>query len=542
MIAHNARSNCLDARPYFYDFLSEETTSGIPEEVLDHISRCADCRNNIDSLKNLLESPDTRRSRRQNERDKAIIELLGLHLRYAGETVKCGTAKRFIAGLADPVLAIKVVTPITKHVEECSTCREDLRYLRDLQLSHGQLCRLGGLLAHEPSPDEISCSRARPAVNSVASMSFHDISADQLNHLCTCRECRERLYQRREDIRRELKRNNTAESELSCESISTCDIFDFCVPYGIDSGDKDFTESQEKLASHLRSCPKCLARIQEIHENIYHIAERPDSPVATCFSLPEKGEPAGDKIKEPAYTGITSAGAALNLKRRLSAPYLKRYARLAVAAAAVIIVYVLLPATPPAEALGLEFTKAIKGVDNVHIIRYDSGEKGPLEKRWVSRSLGVRMLKTDDRFTFSSIPDRVQITESIQNDDIQKRDLTADDIAKLRKTINGSLGIIPFNDMSNLPPGSELAQLPDKTADPAGEVTEIYELTLRKDLNSNRARFSRWLFFVNAETSLPYKVEIYSRSGADEDYEMITQLSIEYPDESEIKAVIESAF
>ena len=540
MIVHNAKSNCRNVRPYFYDFLSEQTRGGIPEDALDHIARCADCRNDIDRLRDLLESSGDEHSRRQNRKDKSVIELLTLHLGYAGESVKCGAAKQFIASLADPVLPIRVATPITKHVEECPACLEDLQYLRDLQLSHGQLCRLARLLAYELSADDIDCSQAYPAIDSAASMAFHETNAEQLKHLCTCPKCREWLYQRREDIRRELKRDKTVKSELSCESISTCDIFDFCVPYGVDPADKDFIKLQERLASHLRSCPTCLARIQEIHENIYHIAERPDSRVVTCFSLREKGDPAVDNVEEPAYAGPIPAAAALKLKRGLSALNLKRYARLAVAAAAVIIIYAVLPGTPPAQALDPEFVRAIMTVDNVYTARYDLGGTEPLEEKWVSRSLGVRLLKTGEQFSLSSIPDRVQRTRDSQNDIIQKSDLTADDIEDLRKTINGSLGITPFDDMSNLPPGSELTESPGDALDAAGEGIEVYELTFRSDLEFNRAGFFLWRFFVDTGTSLPQKVQIYCRSGADDDYEMHSQLVIEYPGEDEINAAIEA--
>jgi len=541
MIVHNAKSDCRNARPYFYDFLSEQTRGTIPEDALDHIARCADCRNDIARLKDSLESSGDEHSRRQNRKDKAVIELLTLHLGYAGEPVKCGTAKQFIASLADPVLPVRVATPITKHVEECSACREDLQYLQDLQLSHGQLCRLGRLLAYEPGADDINCSQARPAIDSAASMAFHETNAEQLNHLCTCPKCREWLYQRREDIRRELSRDKTVKSELSCESISTCDIFDFCVPYGIDPADKNFIKLQERLASHLRSCPACLARIQKIHENIYHIVGRPDSRVVTCFSLREKGDPAVGNVEEPAYAGMIPAAAALKLKRGLSALNLKRYAKLAVAAAAVIIIYALLPGTPPAQALDPEFVRAIKTVDNVYTARYDLGGTEPLEETWASRSLGVRLLKTGEQFSLSSIPDRVLRARDSQNGVIREVNLTADNIAELRKTINGSLGITPFNDMSNLPPGSELTELPGDTLDAAGEGVEVYELTFRDDLAFNGARFSQWRFFVDAGTSLPQKVQICCRSGADEDYEMRSQLIIEYPGEDEIKAAIESA-
>ncbi|UCE49220.1 MAG: hypothetical protein JSW47_03580, partial [Phycisphaerales bacterium] len=468
--------------------------------------------------------------------------------------------KLFIASLADPALLIRVATPITEHVDECPACLEDLRNLKDLQLSHVQLCRLGQLLAYKPGTDKVSCSKADPAVDPVASMAFHETSAEHLKHLCTCPECRKRLYRRREDIRRQLPQDERVESELYCESIQTRDIFDFCVPYGVDPADRNFVESHERLTSHLRTCPRCLARMQSVHETIYHIAGRPDSRVVTYFALQEEDEPAVDSeandvfadrridiqslpagnIEEAASTNIIPAAVTLKLKRRLSTSNLKRYAKLAVAAAAMIIVYVLFSSTPPAQALDPAIVKAIKTVDNVYIATYNPDREEPRQEKWVSRSLGVRLLKTGERFSLSSIPDRVLKTRNPQNDEIREVQLTGDDIAVMRKAIDGTLGIIPFDDVSNLPPDSEWTKLPGETTNTTDESVEVYELTFRDDLDLNRARSSRWRYFVDSKSSLPQRIQIYRSSGANEDYKMHSQLVIRYPNESEVKAAIES--
>ncbi|MHC4230270.1 MAG: hypothetical protein ACYSW0_22790 [Planctomycetota bacterium] len=161
MISHNLHSNCVNARIYYYDFLGEQTRAGIPGATLEHIIQCAHCQNEVNRLRTLFERADSRITSEQSQRDSAIIMLLKLHFAYIGEPVKCNTVKPFLAGLADPVLQIRTRTPITVHLDECRACRDDLRNLRDMHLTHEQLCHLGQLLANEPTGDAMSCSQAQ---------------------------------------------------------------------------------------------------------------------------------------------------------------------------------------------------------------------------------------------------------------------------------------------------------------------------------------------------------------------------------------------
>lgn len=161
MISHNPCSNCVDARIYYYDFLSEQTRVGIPGATLEHIIQCSHCQNEVDRLKALFERVDSRISSEQSRRDSAITVLLKLHFAYIGEPVKCNTVKPFLASLADPVLQIRTRTPITVHLDECLACRDDLQNLRDMHLTHEQLCHLGRLLADKSTEDAMSCSQAQ---------------------------------------------------------------------------------------------------------------------------------------------------------------------------------------------------------------------------------------------------------------------------------------------------------------------------------------------------------------------------------------------
>jgi len=206
-----------------------------------------------------------------------------------------------------------------------------------------------------------------------------------------------------------------------------------------------------------------------------------------------------------------------------------------------VIISVFFSHTPPAQAVDPEILRAVKTASNVHIATFLRGETEPRQEQWVSRSLGVSLLKTGETFALSSISDGVRKIKESPDAETRVVKLTDDDIEVLRKSIKGSLGITPFDDASNLPPGSEWTQAPTDAAQPVAEGIEVRELTYPSGIGPNRTRLSRWCFFVDAGTNLPQKVQMYRALDTEEDYEMYSQLAIEYPSESEIEAAIERA-
>ncbi|MGB2866051.1 MAG: hypothetical protein WBC05_22145, partial [Sedimentisphaerales bacterium] len=253
----------------------------------------------MDSLKDLLLKVDERCESEQSRKDSAIITLLRLHFEYIGEPVKCDTVKPFLASLADPVLQIRIPTPITTHLDKCQSCRDDLLILLDLHLPHKYLCRLGQILADKPIEDDFSCSQAQAAIPAVVSMAFHETNAEILKHLCTCSNCRKKLYLHRQSIRKELLLNGAIQNGFPCESVSAADIYDYCLPYGIDPADDQYVEFRESLTSHLRRCPKCLAKMQQLHRTISNIAERTESEVITIYNIDESAKVKSHIESEP---------------------------------------------------------------------------------------------------------------------------------------------------------------------------------------------------------------------------------------------------
>ncbi len=559
MISHNPDINCTNARLYYYDFLSKETRAGIPEGALQHIKQCRNCQTEMDSLKDLLVQAGERFESEQSRKDSAISTLLRLHFEYIGEPVKCDTVKPFLASLADPVLQIRIPTPITTHLDKCQSCREDLLILQDLHLPHKYLCRLGQLLADKPTEDYLSCSQARAAIPAVVSMAFHETDAEILKHLCTCPNCRKQLYLHRESVRKELLLNGAFQNGFPCESVSAADIYDYCLPYGIDPADDQYVEFRESLTSHLRRCPKCLAKMQELHSTISNIVERVESEVITIYNIDESAKTKSPSESEP-YAGfpISSemAGAEDNLhveqpktinltarlKRKAHELNVKPLLKAGLAAAAVIAIgFALLLNAPAAKAVTIEqIYRAIENARNVYIATFEPGKTEHEQERWVSRSSNFYMTKDGEESVLLDLANKVRIVKHFTTDSVETSPLPAEMITGTEKMMTGFLGLVPFRDISLVPENAEWNQMTSNELIAASD-TAIYELIWIKTSPAGNKVFNKWRFFVDPKTYLPRKTESYTKRVGDSDYTLRSAMEVEYLNDSEMEDVVKKA-
>jgi hypothetical protein len=546
MISHNPDINCTNARLYYYDFLSKETREGIPDGTLQHIKLCRNCQKEMNKLKDLLVQADEIFEREQRQKDSAISTLLKLHFEYIGEPVKCDTVKPFLASLADPVLQIRIPTPITTHLDKCRPCRDDLRILLELHLPHKYLCRLGQLLADKPAENDHSCSHARAAIAAVVSMDFDETNAEILKHLCTCPDCRKRLYLYRENARKELMLNGTNHNGFPCESVSDADIYDYCLPYGIDPADDEYNEFRESLTSHLRSCPTCLAKIQELHRTISNIAERAESEVITVYNIDESTK-SKSRSESELYTGFpinaetagteqpTLVGLTARLKEKAAAMNVKPLLKAGLAAAAVIVIgLALLFNVPAAKAVTIEqIYKAIENVKNVFIT-------SSAQKIWASRSLNIYMTKTGKESVLLDLTNRLIMVKNFDTGSIETSPLSTEMVTETKKMLAGFLGLVPFDDMS-VPENAEWNSIGNDDLGTATKATEIYELTWLDRTHTGVTIFNKWRFFVDPKTYLPQKTESYRKTAGDNEYTLSSRMEVKYLSDSEMEAAVKEA-
>lgn len=562
MIAPNVSSSCQNARLYYYDFLFNRSHGLVPESIADHIRHCPCCQEQLGRLEDVLSQGGDYAQSEREQAGTAVTTMLRLHFAYLGEPVTCRTVRPFLPSLLDPAFRILVPTPITAHLESCRQCADDLETIQGLRLSRRQLCRLSQLFAAKPVDDNVSCSQARTAIPAVVSLVLGEASEETLRHLCTCPDCRQRLYQFREAVRRNCLRRKGGKSASLCDAVSATDIFDYVVPYGIDPAEGECAESSTSLTSHLRTCSTCLGEMQQLHCILYGIAERAESEVITIFRVGEPVRAQARYATSDFYAGfpitveITSrantsravrsaymSGFLAALKRRMSAVNLTLLAKTGLATAAfILIAAALLFNIPAAGAVTVEqIYKALEKVKNVHISKFVPGQMEPVEERWVSRALNTYLIKAGGKLYLYELRNGIRKERGVRDNSLTTQALSADDIARVRNQIMGTLGLLPFEAISEIPSDARWSLATAEAPEARPKDFEVYDLTWIERHYGGTYTFRRCRVLVDAGTSLPHRVETYRKSAMDSDYSLANVIEVEYPHSSEMEAVVENA-
>jgi hypothetical protein len=560
MVALNFNSLCKEAELYYYDFLCKEGHKVVPEFVNDHIKQCQRCQEQLSRLTRVLSIAEGHIESEQGQVSSAITMMLKLHFTYIGKPVTCEAAKPFLPSLLDPALRIGIPTPITVHLDNCPQCSEDLDIIRELNLSRKQLRRLSQLFADKPAEDNVSCSQAQAAILAVVSMAFHETNEEVLKHLSVCPDCRKVLYQYRETVRKEYLHNGAEREKFPCEAVSATDIFDYVVPYGLDPANDQYAKFRESLASHLRTCPNCLTKMQELHKTIYGICERPESEVITVYHVDESAKAKAVRETEELYAGfpirvdvkqrkevkaeqlVPAIDFAATLKQKISVKKLKPLLKTSAVAAAVILIAAILFQSIPAKAVTLKrIYEAIEKIQNIHITSFTPSAKEPAQELWVSRTLNIYMTRTEGQLVFWDLSNRVRKSKHLDTSLTEATSLTDDLIVGLEDKMSGSLDLIPFYDISDIPEDADWSRVADNSLEDITKGTEVYDLTWIERKHIGFVVYRKWRVFANAETNLPQKVEWYEKSAATDGFALEAIMVVEYLSDGEMQKVIKEA-
>lgn len=220
----------------------------------------------------------------QEKSDFAVITCIVFHLMHLEQPVTCETVKPFLPWQADKKLNITARTPITAHIAECPDCCNDIETLAQLNLEQKQLVRLGELYAGSHHKSTESCRKTQKIVPAIAEMDFAATTAEVLQHVCICPKCKQLLYEERKAMLENLPAYDLS-PEFPCESVCPSDIFVYVVPHGLNPANDQYAKFRPSFTSHLSKCSTCLGKMQELHNTIYAVLERPDSGIVTCYEL-----------------------------------------------------------------------------------------------------------------------------------------------------------------------------------------------------------------------------------------------------------------
>jgi hypothetical protein len=560
MITLDNDNLCKQAEQHYYDFLVGESCGLIPDSIASHLGVCQHCQEQLEYLRTALLEAESAGESEQRQADRTVTAMLRLHFAYIDKQVTCRTVKPFLPSLLNPAVEVRIPTPITVHLDNCARCSEDLETIRRLDLSQIQLRRLSLLLAEERYEHGVDCSEAQAGIPSAASTPFSETTETVLRHAGTCARCRESLYQHWDALRAERRQAIEDGEEFSCVEVLASDVFDCVVPYGLDSADERDAEVSESLGSHLRRCPTCLGKMQELHRVIYDIVGRPESGISTAYSTDASARSRGTEESGGLYGGFpirvqvsggedeagagqaaAIAGSTWALKQGVSAGRLKPFLKpLAAAAAVIVVTSAVFFGTRATGATPLdEIYEAIQQVKNVHIASYDPGRSEPRQEKWVSKTMNTYMTRVGNEFVLWDLSNRVVKTTQLGATVAETVPLSDEDVSDLERRLGGSLGLLPFHAISDVPKGATWNPVSDEDLRLAAKDTQAWDLMWEDEASDGSTVLKKLRIIANLETRLPQKIELYRSLGSPDEHSLRSVIVVDYPDDRQMRDIVE---
>jgi hypothetical protein len=390
-------------------------------------------------------------------------------------------------------------------------------------------------------------------------MTLQETDADVLKHLCTCPDCSKALYDYRQTICKEVE-CAPEQQESPCEKVSTSDIFDYVIPYGLDPAKNQYARFRESLCSHVRRCPACLGKMQQLHDTVYAIIDRADSEVATVYNIDNSAEARAAIEPNDLYSGFPVKVEVLNrkdeakaeesastinfittLRCRLSLMNLKPLAKVGfAAAAAILIAAALLLNTPVAKGVTIEqIYKAIDKIRNVYVASFVPGRKEPIQEKWVSRALNVYMTRTGEQLVLWDLQNKIKKTKNSGSGSVETTVLsTAKMITEIGMTVTSFLGLFPFDSLSAVPKDADWGRVTGDNVEGAAEDVELYDLTWVSKAYDGSTVDRKWRVFGDPGTNLPHKIEIYQKLPAEDEYIFISSMEVKYLSDSKMQSIV----
>ena len=564
MIVPDHESICHSAEPYYYDFLCGNKQEDIPDALWQHIGQCDHCKTEVYLLKAALSR--TEKHSGSVAMNTAITTNLEFHFAHTGQPVGCDTVKPFLPTLADPAFEVRIPTPITVHIDKCQQCASELEIIRQLNLSHSQLCRLGQIFAEDINADQESCRSAQEVLPSVNALELGKATSSTLRHLCVCPDCRELLFQQRQEVCDGSKVRESASEGFPCESVTDKYLFDYCFPYGIDPAEDQYAKFRSSLTSHVSKCPACLGRMQTLHRTVSGIIDRAESGVITCFSVKDAsklqatGSPEDvysqwpievnvlDTRSEsncPAAESESPSGSVAQVQRshgKQGPAYLniKRFVKPLATAAAILLVVLVALYGPSLKATDLsQIYENLAKVKNVHITSIDPDHSEVIQEIWISRELELKLFKNKNRYELWDLKQKERKTKDLNTGAISSIDVDEEIAQKVAQTLVGPLNMLPFSRIADFPKNSKWYRVAEDSVKDLADNMDIYEIVWTEETIGGPLLHLKWRGFIESETKLPLRIELYEKDDVNQEYELVTVAEVLYPETDMIQNLLQ---
>jgi hypothetical protein len=547
---------CREAELYYLSLAFGDEYGDVPVQIADHVRFCDYCIRQLKVLKDQLlaaDATDLDDSRLSN----AQIHILGLHFAYLGKKVGCETVKPFLPSLLEPSFDIRIPTPISVHLDRCKLCNSDLAAIQAMGLTGKQLEVLDSILGVDFSVQNVDCTVAAASIKQYINFDFQAIESEVVKHLCCCKACQSLVYRARALTIRNLSEENV-KTAFPCESVTFADVFDYCFPYGLVPYSDQYAAFRKPFVNELKRCAKCLQKVQDLHKSVTFIKQRPESGLVTVYEIREMpisedtpktqndycGFPISVNTLEPTNEQLspgTQQEQALNKKAgtRIFKVGLKNIVKAAIAAALIVMVFLFLKSTPTANAVTIkQIYDAIQKATNVYIQQFSTESPEPLQEKWVSKDLGIYAVKDETGFVVWDVSGNAQYRETTGSSKTKTTNLSGLQSAAMQKKILSSLGLMPFEDVSEIPRNAEWRELDVSAMKVVSVGTRVCELTWTIPTPGGSVVRFKWRGFIEKSTNRPLRTEFYMHDSRSADYELQMVHSVEYWTENKMRTFL----
>jgi len=523
-----SESLCQKAQEYYYELLCQNDAA-VPEAIIRHVEGCSFCREQIHRLQEALAQGDSQAGSSQGPGNNRAIEALSRHFEFLDEPVHCSQVKPFLPELLISSRRIRIPTPITVHVDNCPECARDMASIRELGLGAGQLRRLSQFYGRVADPDPLQCPSAQPAAAGLAAFSLDGADSRTLDHVSLCPHCRTWVYQQRARAMADRNARAGGPNVLACADVSTADLFDFVLPFGLDPVALGRTSGRrDAVATHVRACPRCMEKVQSLHRTLYAVAERADSAVWTVCRTDESDADPSDETQTPAYRYPIHVqvlrqepapaavghglGASSGSGRTASAGWRSMPRRRIAVVAIAVVVGGLLTVVPRSTATGMSVggvRKAIERMTNVHMAKFHGGDSTPFFEMFLAVGRQTVVTKVGPERTLYDFRTR-RMTVFRPDKAPRTAPLPASGFGSCEEFMTQIFETI----FVNVSEKDSLSETEYVASDQPGEYWAVYELTQTGSQRDGLPRLGQWRVFFNSVRQVPEKIEYIARPSA----------------------------
>lgn len=186
-------------------------------------------------------------------------------------------------------------------------------------------------------------------------------------------------------------------------------------------------------------------------------------------------------------------------------------------------------------------SEALVKVENICTATCLPGQAEPSQQQWASRSLSINMLKLGDKYLMSDLSAGIIKTKASASSSTVTDALPENLMAVAEEKMALAFGLVPSVIAENPLAENVTWRRVDRSGiEAASAGTEVYDLTWTDQDGGTQVH--RWRYFVDGRTSLPSKIEFYTREFSSPGYSLSRYVLVSYPTQEEVQTLAVSVF